>query len=315
MAIKQPNELNFNDKKFSMIIYGSPGVGKTTLALSAPNPILFDFDRGISRVKAEHRKATSVCDTYEEVLADINSAEMKNYDTIIIDTGGSFVTFLKDWAFRTRPGCKTKNGDFHGMKGFGEVKNEFARFTEDIKTRLNKNIIYIFHSVESADRDGNPVQRLNCEGSTKNTVWTPCDFGGYVQMLGTRRDICFTPEQEFFAKGCHGISGHRTIPALQDGTVNNFITKIFEEAKQNIIKEQAALEPIKAQYTATMDSVKALIENVTDINSCNAALAEIGAMKHALTSKKEAGALLNAKAKEIGLAYDKTAKAYVIKEA
>lgn len=63
--IKQPNELTFNDKKFSMILYGSPGVGKTTLALFAPNPILIDFDRGVSRVKSYHRKLTIVCSTYE----------------------------------------------------------------------------------------------------------------------------------------------------------------------------------------------------------------------------------------------------------
>lgn len=62
--IKQPEEMTFSDKTFSMILYGSPGVGKTTLALSAPDPIIIDFDRGISRVKAQHRKPTIVCDTY-----------------------------------------------------------------------------------------------------------------------------------------------------------------------------------------------------------------------------------------------------------
>lgn len=54
--IKKPNEMTFTDKKFSMILYGAPGVGKTTLALSAPDPILIDFDRGVSRVKAYHRE-------------------------------------------------------------------------------------------------------------------------------------------------------------------------------------------------------------------------------------------------------------------
>ena len=53
--IVKPENMNFSDKTFSMIIYGSPGVGKTTLALSAPDPILLDFDRGVSRVRAEHR--------------------------------------------------------------------------------------------------------------------------------------------------------------------------------------------------------------------------------------------------------------------
>lgn len=314
MAIVQPNELDFNDKKFSMIIYGSPGVGKTTLALSAPNPVLLDFDRGISRVRSEHRKATSVCSTYEEVLADIHSPELSQYDTIIIDTGGSFVTFLKDWAFRTRPGCKTKSGDFNGLKGYGEVKTEFARFTEDIKTRLNKNIIYVFHTEEKQDKDGNPVQRLLCEGSVRNTVWNPCDFGGYVQMIGSTRDICFTPEQEFFAKGCHGIGGHIPIPRLCESDINNFVTKLFDTAKQNIIREQAAFEPIKAQYDATMTAVKNLLDAVTDVESCNSALRAIEALDHALTSKKEAGALLSAKAKTLNLVYDKGEKAYKLKD-
>ena len=63
--ITLPEEMTFTDKNFSMILYGPPGIGKTTPALSAPDPILIDFDHGISRVKAQHRKATMVCKTYE----------------------------------------------------------------------------------------------------------------------------------------------------------------------------------------------------------------------------------------------------------
>ena len=50
--IVTPENMSFDSKKFSMILYGSPGVGKTTLALSAPDPILIDFDRGMSRVRS-----------------------------------------------------------------------------------------------------------------------------------------------------------------------------------------------------------------------------------------------------------------------
>jgi putative hydrolase of the HAD superfamily len=69
MAIVRPENMDFSGQKFSAIIYGSPGVGKTTLALSAPAPVLIDFDRGISRVRAQHRQPTIMCNTYEEVLA------------------------------------------------------------------------------------------------------------------------------------------------------------------------------------------------------------------------------------------------------
>ena len=55
--IKKSNELTVKTT-LSALIYGQPGMGKTTLALSAPNPVLFDYDGGIHRVNAAHRVPT-----------------------------------------------------------------------------------------------------------------------------------------------------------------------------------------------------------------------------------------------------------------
>lgn len=308
--IVKPESMDFSKQRFSAIIYGSPGVGKTTLALSAPAPALIDFDRGVSRVRAQHRKDTIVCSTYEDVLADVRSSEMAEYETIVIDTGGSFVTFLKDWAFRTQQGCKTKAGDFNSLKGFGFVKSEFASFTDEIKTVLDKNVIYVFHSQEQSDKDGNPTQRLLCEGSVRNTVWNPCDFGGYVQIIGGKRFICFSPEQEYFAKGCHGITGKWEIPELGTDTTNDFMTRLFNKARENIVAEMKELAPQREQYDAAMEAGKALIDAITDADSANEAVAGLAEIPHALTSKKELGAILKKKVKECGLFYDKVLKAY-----
>ena len=194
------------------------------------------------------------------------------------------------------------------------MKSEFASFTGYIKTVLNKNVIYVFHSQEQADKDGNPTQRLMCEGSVRNTVWNPCDFGGYVQMIGSKRMICFSPTQEYFAKGTHGISGEIPIPVLDAGTQNDFMAKLFERARKSIIAENEAFTPQKKQYDETMGDVRAIIEGVTDLDTANQALDLISGLPHALTSKKEAGAMLNAKAKELGLKYSKDAGQYVAKE-
>ena len=313
MAIIRPESMDFSKQTFSAIIYGSPGVGKTTLALSAPNPVLIDFDHGISRVRAAHRAPTIICENYEEVLADVKSPEMKDFETIVIDTGGSFVTYLKDWAMRIK-GAKQKNGEFNSLKGFGYVKSEFASFTDYIKNVLNKNVIYVFHSQEQADKDGNPTQRLMCEGSVRNTVWNPCDFGGYVQMIGAQRVICFSPEQEYFAKGTHGIIGRIPIPILEDGTPNDFMTQLFNRARANIIEENDAFTPQKKKYEEVMGDVRAILEGVNDMDTANMALDTISNLEHALTSKKEAGAMLTARAKELGLKYSKDAGGYIEKE-
>lgn len=311
MAIIRPENMDFSKQTFSAIIYGSPGVGKTTLALSAPDPVLIDFDHGISRVRAQHRRAAIMCDTYEEVLADVKSPEMAEFQTLVIDTGGSFVTYLKDWAMRVK-GARQKNGEFNLLKGFGYVKSEFNQFTEYVKSILNKNIIYVFHSQEQADKDGNPTQRLMCEGSVRNTVWNPCDFGGYIQMIGSQRMICFSPEQEYFAKGTHGITGRWPVPELDATAPNDFMTRLFKQARDNISREREQYEPLRKQYEEVMESVRTIIENVVDAETANAAARTIPDLGHALTSKKEASALLKAKTDALGLKYTK--EGYVPRE-
>lgn len=52
------------DKTFPLIaIYGPAGMGKTSLALQAPNPIVFDLDDGVSEIAADF-KAASIPKTF-----------------------------------------------------------------------------------------------------------------------------------------------------------------------------------------------------------------------------------------------------------
>lgn len=309
--IVTPENMSFDNKKFSMILYGSPGVGKTTLALSAPDPVLIDFDRGMSRVKSQHRKPAIFCSTYEEVLRDLDSPDMKSFQTVVVDTGGSFITFLQDWAMRSDPKVNRQKNGAISLKGFGAVKQEFIRFTNYVKDTLDKNLIYVFHSQEQSDKDGNATQRLMCEGAAKNIVWTPCDFGGYVQMIGNQRVICFTPDQEYFAKGCHGIVGQIPVPELGPTDENNFITRIFEQAKANIAAESEAYAPVKEQYDRVMETARLMVEKITDADSALQVMNDVQALDHASTSKKECSKMIRDKAASLGLRYSMSTKSFL----
>ena len=85
---KNPNELEINST-VKLLVYGQPGIGKTTLALSAPNPVLFDFDGGISRVNKAHQCPTLQVKSWDEALAALDELEKGVVDckTIVIDTG------------------------------------------------------------------------------------------------------------------------------------------------------------------------------------------------------------------------------------
>lgn len=304
MAIYKPDVLDFSDKTFCMVLSGQPGLGKTTLALSAPDPLLFDLDNGIARVRAEHRKLTTIDETYEELLSDMQTEEYKACKSVIIDTGGSLVQLMQPWA-KTQDAKAARDG----RAMYGVIKREFDRLTASIRND-KKNCIIVFHTTETQKGDLT-VTRLSCEGSSKDIVWTPADLGAHMFMLGQKRVIGFSPTEEYFAKSCFGISGIREIPTLKPGDKNDYLTRLFDEARANINKEMQTYAPQRAAYDKAMAHGRKIIDSVDALDKLNDALAQIGQLEHALTSKKELGALLNAKAKEINCKFSREDGAYV----
>lgn len=312
MAIFEPAELDFGNEKFSILIYGAPGVGKSTLAESAPKPLLIDLDNGIRRVKAQHRTATSRVNTYEELLSDLQSPAMVNFETIIIDTGGALITLLQDYVMRQDPVNRTKSGTI-SQKGFGAVKAEFVRLTNWLKTTLNKNIVYVFHAVEEKNKEGTAVQRLMCEGSAKNIVWQPCDFGCYLYKNGNQTVAGFSPTDEYFAKGCYGISGVKDIP-FGDNVINNFLTRLFEEANKTLAQDKEFFAEEHEKYNAAMEEGKKLIEAIKTPEDATKFATEVKEINHCLTSLAELRQIFKDKIKELGFVWDGEARCYKVAE-
>lgn len=307
MAIKKPAELDFSNKKFMVILSGQPGLGKTTLALSAPKPFLFDTDNGIARVKAAHRQdvITSVTASYEELLSDMGSPEYKDAQTVVIDTGGTLVQLMKDWAKKSDPKAAKD-----GRAMYGVIKSEFDRLCYQIRTTDKKHLVVVFHTTEQSK--GDTIQtRLSCEGSTKDIVWTPADFGGHMFMMGSKRCIGFTPTEEYFAKGCFGVQGVIPIPELKEGQKNTFLTDLFARAQANINQEAAAFGTEKKAFDEAMAQGIAIIAAAMDPETTAKAAEALAAVPHALTSKVELKKLLLERMKQIGVKWDAKEKAYV----
>ncbi|NBI10214.1 hypothetical protein D1641_09345 [Colidextribacter sp. OB.20] len=298
MAVRKPNELDFSNKKFMMIISGAPGLGKTTLALSAPKPFLFDTDNGIARVKAEHRDSlvgVSTTTTYDELLEDMQSPDYKASQTIVIDTGGTLIQLMKPWAKR-----QDKRAATNGMAMFGVIKQEFDRLCAQIRSQDCKNLVVVFHTTEQ--QKGDTIQtRLSCEGSAKDIVWTPADFGGHMFISAGKPVIGFTPTDEYFAKGCFGISGEIQVPVLHPGQPNVFLTDLFHSAQQRISEEAQVYQAERDAYQAAMSAGKEMIERVIDPETARDAAKDITDLEHALTSKTELRTLFMRRLKDQGI--------------
>ena len=308
MPIIKPENMNFSNKNIIMIISGLPGTGKTTLALSAPDVLLIDTDEGMARVNPAHRKDASVCKTYEEILADVKAAEGQ-YKTIVIDTCGALIEYMKDWAMRTDPKASKKDGGF-SLQGYGIIKSEFIRFSAELRKKFN--VIFLFHE-NITKQDENIFYELVVEGSARTVVYQPADLAAHLFIQNGRRYLGFTPTEQYSAKSAYGIKGLIEVPELADGEPNDFLTKLFTKVRANLAAESKALAPEKEKYEQAMVEAREFINNVEKPEDVSECLKAIDGIDHALTSKKEAQAILKTKMAELGIVYDKAKKAYVWK--
>lgn len=310
MPIVKPEKMDFSDKNIIMIISGLPGTGKTTLALSAPNVLLIDTDEGMARVNPAHRKDASVCKTYEEILADVKAAEGQ-YKTIVIDTCGALIEYMKDWAIRTDPKASKKDGGF-SLQGYGVIKAEFLRLSAELRKKFN--VIYLFHENMTKNGDDGVFYDLVVEGSAKVCCWQPADLGAHLFIQNSRRYLGFTPTEQYSAKSAYGIRGIVEVPELADGDPNDFLTRLFTIVRENLAKESAQLAPQKKAYEDALTMANVIIADVQKPEDVSPAVKGIGELNHALTSEKEAKAMLKKKLDELGIVWDKAKKAYVYKE-
>lgn len=308
--IKKPSEMINETNKFRVLIAGYPGIGKTTLGLSAPKPLLIDVDFGINRVMASARKDYIQPSTYDELLNDLKG-DLNDYETIVIDTGGKLLELMKAYVIKNDIKNAKKDGTL-SLQGYGAVGREFTRFMNYIYFELRKHCVIIFHAIEEK-QDEDTKLRILVEGSTKNTVWQNVELGGFIEMRGNKKTIGFDNCERYFAKSSFGIKGNHIIPEL-DGTIqNDFLTKLFEQANKNIQEESKVFEEEKKQYQEVMDKYLPVIKEMT-VEKVQEVSDLMKTIEHKSTSKQELRAHFLERLKELNLEWNNDKQQYEVKQ-
>lgn len=305
--IKKPNELQVK-KTLSALIYGQPGMGKTTLALSAPHPLLLDFDGGVHRVNAAHRVDTVQIAKWEEVDEVMQSPEIADYATFVIDTAGKMLSFMDKYIMQNNPKMRKADGAL-SLQGYGVRKNMFINFVNQVSL-MGKSVIFVAH--EREEKNGEEKQiRPEIGGSSAGDLIKELDLVGYMEAIGKKRTISFNPCEKFYGKNTCNLPERMEIPIIinDKGDVtgeNNFMTNIINTYS----KYQEKQTELSSEYEDLMEVIKAQVELVNDVESANSVAKSLAGMQHIFDSKLQAGQLLNKRCKELGLKFDKIKKEY-----
>lgn len=304
--IKKATELQIS-KTVKMMIYGQAGMGKTTLALSAPKPLLLDFDNGVKRVNNAQLADVGIVPikNWQEVQQVLRE-NLSDYETIVVDTIGKMMDFIIAY----RCGFGTPR-----IQDWSAINNDFQQFVHTLND-LNKNIIFVAH--RDVQTDGNSrVFVPALRPKNYNSIVTELDLLGYVQMRNEngyqKRTITFDPTDVSDGKNTCNMPSVMNIPAINDvqGNAiakNDFITRevLGRYDKMIYIKENAAKE-----YQNVLNEIENGVEQITDAAGANNFLAHIGEYKqHGSSVIIKARDMFSKKVKSLGLVYDKAKKTY-----
>ena len=293
--IRKSTELNI-PTNVKMMIYGQAGMGKSTVALSAPKPLLLDFDNGVKRMNMAHLEnidtvqVTSWSDV-QQVLQDLSV-----YQTIVVDTIGKMMDFIITYK------CGSRQPSIRDWSG---INAEFSWMTRTL-SGLNKHIIFVAHRDTRKEGDDTVFIPALREKSY-NSIVTELDLLGYLEMKSERgvqrRTITFDPTSRNDGKNTCNLPSVMEVPTILDKNgnptaKNDFITtKIINSYLGMLAAKKAAQE----KYDKVIEEIKEQIELITDAESANNFIAQIDNFEHVGSSKQMAAKLVANKAKSLNL--------------
>ncbi|MEG1686006.1 MAG: ATP-binding protein [Bacteroides sp.] len=306
--IKKPSELEIKSN-LTALIYGQPGIGKTTLGCSAPNAVLFDYDGGVQRINGAHQVPTVQIRSWEDTGEALKELEqMPEIETILIDTVGKMLDFMSKHIIDNDSKQAKRDGSL-SLQGYGARKMMFISFIKQV-SMMGKNIIFIAHEREEKRKE-EIVKRPEIGGSSANDLIKELDLVGYMQAIGKERTLTFDPTEEYYAKNTCNLPTVIKLPTVVDNTgiatgENNFFNSIFDAYK----KQQKNNIERTSEFEDLIYMIKEDINDVSRLEEINELTKKFYGFQHIYNSKIIAAKLLNEKAKSLGFVLNKATKQY-----
>ena len=223
-------------------VYSVPGLGKDSLAYTADDPLLLDFDQGSHR--AALRRGDTVPIKKWTDVEEITAADIAPYKTVIISTGGRAGDLLKVHLIAADP---KNSGSYGGMsgKGWSAMAGRLNRLVNLIRSE-GKDLVVSMHCDEKGDGD-DIKERIDAQGAWKNEIYKVSDAMCRIRIRPNgERYLDFDPSESGFGKNPAGLP---KLAFPHPAKNPNFLAQVIAQIKGSInrITEAQAESVAKAE--------------------------------------------------------------------
>lgn len=280
------------------LIFGQPGICKSSLGYSAKDPLLLDFDKGAHR--AANRRDSLVIDTWKDVIELMESGDaLDPYGAITVDTVGRCLDVMTAHIAATDP--KKAPGGNLSQQGWGVLKNNFRSWMSALRTK-GKDVLLIAHDKE--DKDGETrIVRPDIVGGSYGEVMKIADFVGYAYMNGRDRVLDFNPTDRWIGKNPAGWKPFAVPPVAKAQT---FMADLFDQGRAAL----GAISEASAKVALAVEEWREQIDTFKTPEEHTAAIEGMNALSPTLAPQVKK--LLADHAKALGFTFDTKAKAFAV---
>ncbi len=236
-----PHEVSRNLKGYSVMFYGAPKSGKTTIASQFPHSLLLAFEKGYSALPGVMAMPVNSWGEFKRILGELRDPAVKErFETVVIDTADIAYSFCEKYVCSqaiTNEQIYDSIPEIPYGKGYKLAMSEFDEAIRKV-LQMGYGLVIISHAQDKTFKDENKQDysqiiptldtraRLVCERA--------CDIIGYSRGIETEDGVV----TKLFLRGTpRFIAGSRfkytpeVITFTYDNLVNAIVSAIDKEAE------------------------------------------------------------------------------------
>lgn len=263
----EPQKISRNLKGKYIMLYGLPGVGKTSLAAQFPKSLILGFEQGTNALNNVYVQPIKNWNDWKQAANQLirKKDELQaKFENIAIDTVDSA------WDLCVKYVCSNagveKLGDIPWGGGYDTAKKEFQSLFREL-TFAGYGIVFISHSTEKTFKDEKGEEYQQIAPALPNRPYDiinkMVDIIGYIREIEDengvgKRYIFFRGDKRFFAK-----SRFRYIAPRVEFSYDNIVNAIYESIDKEVANSGGEASNEDNPYTTRtfedlMDEAKVL---------------------------------------------------------